>query len=206
MKGLTPRQLEVYTFIDRFREEKGYAPSLREIGEGMNISSVSAVHKHIETLVQKGVIEKSRYRSRSLQEKSKPEGKASSEEVHVLTLIGSLSANAPIEMSPRPQEIAVPKFFVFEPASTYVFRVKGDGFLEEGVHQGDLLLVEARSYADVGETVVAEVGKESFYLKKYLCEEGTVRLASQNPSIPPLLFRETEVIIHGIITGLIRLY
>ncbi len=206
MKGLTPRQLEIYTFIERFREERGYAPSLREIGEGMNIQSVSAVHKHIETLVQKGALEKNRYRSRSIQEKTKPESKGANDEVHLLNLIGSLSANAPIEMSPRPQEIAVPKFFVFEPQSTYVFRVKGDGFQEEGIYQGDLLLVEARAYADPGETVVAEIDRQTFYLRKYLNEEGTTRLTSQNLSIPPLLFRETEVTIHGIVIGLIRLY
>jgi len=206
MKGLTPRQLEIYTFIERFKEERGYAPSLREIGVAMNIPSVSAVHKHIETLVSKGALQKLRYRSRSLEEATKQEKKRENEEIHLLNLIGTLSSNLPIEMSPRPQEIAVPKFFVFEPSSTYVFRIRGDGFQEEGIHQGDLLLVEARPYADPGETVVVEVEKNIFYIRKYLSEDGLIRLTSQNVEAPPLLFRESEVTIHGIVTGLIRLY
>lgn len=206
MKGLTPRQLEVFTFIERHLEERGFAPSLREIGEAMNIRSVSAVHKHVETLVAKGALEKRRYRSRSLHEKENERNLEKSDEVHLLTLIGTLSANAPIETSPRPQEIAVPKFFVFEPDSTYVFRVRGDGFQEEGIHQGDLLLVEARPYADPGEMVVAEVGKEKIYIRKYSSEEGVVRLSSQNAALSPLLFREVEVTLHGVVTGLIRLY
>ena len=200
---LTKRQKEILDFLEEFLAENGYAPSFEEIAKHFGYTSLATVHEHLENLRQKGYIRKSYNASRSVE--LVPSGvKAAAVD---LPLLGQVAAGVPIEAIRDNETVAVPEDFLGRGGEHYVLRVKGDSMIDEQIRDGDYIVVNARNTASNGETVVALVRGDSATVKKFYREtDGRVRLQPANTTMPPMFYRGHEVLIQGVVIGLLRRY
>jgi len=200
--ALTRRQREIYDFVCHFVEEKRYSPSLEEIGAHFGLSSVATVHKHVQHLVEKGYLKKAWNRSRSVE----PLRSESAGELLTLPLVGTVAAGSPIEAIEDDQTVSVPREMSSRGANCFVLRVRGDSMIDDQIADGDLVVVESRSEARNGETVVALVGGSDATLKRFYRKGARVRLVPANAEMEPIELPAAEVEIRGVLCGLMRRY
>jgi repressor LexA len=205
MKGLTPKQLEILQFIQRFIDQHHYSPSYREIMKHFDLASPGSIYKHVQTLQRKGVLATDKHSHRSLMpiQASKPVQESSDIR---LPLIGNLSVGYPLEVFMQPRMIAVPSSLVHAPDNTYILQVQGDALQEEWIQNGDLLLVEARQDIQPGEMILGLINQNDTILKRYYPEGQSIRLESQQATMPSLTVRCEHILIQGVLVGLLRLY
>jgi len=120
-------------------------------------------------------------------------------------ILGTVAAGQPIEAVPYRQTITIPKDMVGK-FLTYALRVEGNSMLDENIQDGDYIIIEARETADNGETVVLMINNEEFTLKKLYIEPDRIRLQPANPEIKPIILRNHEIRILGVVCGVIRKY
>jgi repressor LexA len=203
---LTRRQREILNFVGTFIREQGYSPTLEEIGEGLGLSSLATIHKHLRNLEGKGMIRRRWNHSRSIQLVD-PETAALMDQVVDLPLLGRVAAGQPIEAVLDEQSIAVPQHLLAGAKQTYVLEVQGDSMIEEHIQDGDYVIVESRETAQPGETVVALIEGENVTVKKFYPEDGgVVRLQPANAALAPILVKAEQVRIQGVVIGLMRRY
>ncbi len=202
--ALTKRQRQVLDYISKFVEEQGYSPSLEEIAAAFGLSSVATVHKHVKHLVEKGYLRKAWNRSRSV-EPVPPEQTVESIQ---LPILGSVAAGSPIEAiepeSGTAEMMAVPMDMVSGGKDHYVLRVRGDSMIDDQICDGDLVVIEERSEARNGETVVALVDGTDATLKRFFRNGENVKLVPANQAMSPMEFHASQVEIRGVVRGLIR--
>lgn len=207
MLGLSARQRDIVTFIESFVTHHGHAPSYREIGSHLKLSSLGTIHKHIQTLTKKGVIKTLPRQGRSLAlTEAIPPLKTHSSGALTLPLMGYVRACHPVEMLPVPQHITVPSSMVNTDQTTYLLRAKGESLHEELIADGDLILVEAREPCCDGETIVCVVNSTDTMIKRYFEENIYIRLEGTSARHYPILVKQSDVKILGVVTGLLRLY
>ncbi len=199
--ALTRRQREIYDFIRSFVDSKGYSPSLEEIGAHFHLSSVATVHTHVRHLVEKGFLRKAWNRSRSVEPIEPPKSSWVS-----LPLLGIVAAGAPIEAIEVSETIDVPRDMVPRRGESFVLRVRGDSMIDEQIRDGDFVIVESRSEARDGETVVALVRGEDATLKRFYQRGREVRLQPANARMKPIDLPARDVQIRGVVRGLLRSY
>ena len=202
MQPLTKRQREILDYLNEFIQQHGYAPSLEEVGQRFNLSSLATVHKHLTNLQEKGFIRRAWNRSRSVELLPSRSGGRAVE----LPLLGYVAAGMPIEAVASSETIAVPEALVTGKRDTYVLRVRGDSMIDEQIRDGDWVVVEDRRSADNGEMVIALVGGQDATLKKFYKENGRVRLQPANPTMQPILVDSDSVQIQGVVVGVMRKY
>lgn len=199
--ALTRRQREIFDFIREFIADHGYSPSLEEIGAHFGLSSVATVHKHVQHLVEKGMLRKAWNRSRSV-EPAEEEPRNSVP----LPLLGTVAAGVPIEAVEVRESVGVPSELVGR-GQCYVLQVRGNSMIDEHIRDGDYVVVESRPEAHEGETVVALIRGEEATLKRfYRGGRNTVRLVPANASMEPIEVPAGEVEIRGVVRGLMRRY
>ena len=199
-RPLTRRQREVLDFIRAFVAERGYSPSLEEVGADLGLSSVATVHKHVQHLVEKGYLRKAWNRSRSVEPLEEGGG------VVELPLLGVVAAGAPIEAMPVEERIAVPTEMVRRRGETFALRVRGDSMIEDHIQDGDTVVVERRHEARNGDTVVALVRGSETTLKKFWRRGAKVVLEPANQALRPIELPAADVEIQGVVRGLLRNY
>jgi len=198
---LTKRQKELFDFLDGYLAEHGYAPTLEEIGTRFNLSSLATVHKHLTNLEQKGLIRRTWNHSRAIE--LVPHGKARS--AVELPLLGRVAAGRPIEALEAADAIAVPEEFVRR-HNTFVLRVVGSSMVDDGILDGDYIVVEERPTAENGETVVATINGEATVKRFYRERAGKVRLQPANDTIQPIVARERDIDVRGVVVAVLRKY
>ena len=196
---LTKRQKEVYDFIRECISRDGYAPSLDEIGTEFGLSSVATVHKHVQNLVEKGLLRKAWNRSRSIEV---VENESAGESVAV-PLLGTVAAGSPIEAVSNPETISVPPDLVGS-RRVFALSVQGESMIGDHILDGDVVLLESRKLPRAGETVVALIRRSECTLKRFYQDGPTVRLVPANQSLAPMEFPAEEVEIQGVVIGLMR--
>ena len=179
----------------------GYAPTLEEIGKQLDLSSLATVHKHLTNLESKGVIRRKWNRSRALDVVPQQPRAAALE----LPLLGRVAAGAPIEPLEDADTIAVPEELVGE-GETFVLRVKGRSMVNEGILDGDFIVVQSRPTADNGETVVALVRGEATVKRLYREKAGMVRLQPASDDMAPIVVPGTDVEVRGVVVAVMRKY
>lgn len=203
MSGLTKRQSEILEYIDTFIKDHKFSPSYREIRDHFSFRSLGSVYNHIRVLKRKGVLSAEAGLRRSILPTKRVEKQVNSPEIE-LPFIGHVEKGQAIELFSHSQKLGVPEFLVHSPDSTYVIRVRGNGFQNELIADGDLILVEARSDPMDGETVLGYLNGRRAFILKYYPEGNTVRLeGKQGESIS---MRAGSVSVQGVITGLLRLF
>jgi repressor LexA len=202
---LTKKQKQLLDYIKKFSKDNGYPPSFREIMQGMNYSSVATVAQHIDNLVTKGFLFKRDNEARSIQ---LVETEIDLENTVSLPILGLIAAGEPIEVLEGQKEmLSVPPFMIKSDHS-YVLRVKGKSMIEDGILDGDYVVIRENKTPVNGDTVVAMVNGFSATLKRFYREsDGTVRLQPANSSMKPFILDENDSLeIQGVVTGVIRSY
>ena len=201
MPSPTKKQAQVLTFIRQFIRTEGYAPSYREIAEHFGLSSPATAYQHVQALIDKGFLESgSTGLARSI-EIVEPDD-AFDARTAVLPLAGLITAGAPIEAIETNDTIAVPADFVVDKLNSYVLRVKGESMIEDGILDGDYVVVERNNYPRNGDVVVALLENTHATLKRFYKEEKRIRLQPANKTMNPIYVR--DVIIQGVVRAVIR--
>ena len=201
--ALTRRQREIYDYIRSFVGEKGYSPSLEEIGGNFGLSSVATVHKHVSHLVEKGFLRKAWNRSRSVEPVS-PAGYGPGAGTVSLQLLGVVAAGQPIEAIEMPETFDVPSDLVRRGSENFVLRVRGDSMIEDQICDGDFVVVESCSDARDGETVVALIRGQEATLKRLRRRGSQIHLEPANSTMKPIVVDAADVAIRGVVRGLVR--
>ncbi len=203
---LTRRQREIYDYLKEFIETKGYAPSILEIGKHFHLTSPATIHKHLQNITKKGLIKRSWNKSRAIElvpgsdtiRSAAEQGRAE------LPLRGMIAAGVPLEAIEDTETISLP--WSSGDGNLYVLRVKGNSMIEDHIQDGDYVIVENRESALNGETVVALVERESATLKRFYREGAQIRLQPSNAAMEPIIVREEDLRIQGVVVGVLRKY
>ncbi|GJL78503.1 MAG: LexA repressor [Nitrospinaceae bacterium] len=195
---LTKRQQEIYQYLKDHISRKGYAPSIMEIGKQFNLNSPATVHKHLTHLEDKGLIRKQHNLSRAIEITEEAESALSREYV----LLGHIVAGKPIEVLENREVVALMPDAADK--DVFVLRVKGDSMIEDHIRDGDYVIAERREWAENGETVVALLDNEKATLKRFYREKGQVRLQPANLEMEPIIVKEGDFKIQGVVIGVMR--
>jgi repressor LexA len=198
---LTERQKEIVDFIRRYRERRGISPTQREICEEFGYSSFGTLQKHIRLLLEKGVLVRDWNKRRSLVVAGDEDRPHAAE----VPLYGRIAAGRPIDVVAGDESVAVPDLLMRK-GDNFVLRVTGQSMIDEGIVDGDFIVVNRRERASSGEMVVALVGGEATLKRFFREESGRVRLQPSNERMSPMFFREDEVDVQGVVVGLMRRY
>ncbi|MEM6793357.1 MAG: transcriptional repressor LexA [Acidobacteriota bacterium] len=200
---LTERQKAILEYIAGYQQRNGISPTHREIRDEFGYSSFGTVYKHLKLLQQKGYLHRDWNQKRGLELLRAVPGVARPEAE--VPYLGQIAAGQPIEALPGPEELAVPgHLFGGEPIDHYVLRVTGESMIEEGIHDGDLVVVLRREEARSGEMVVALVEGDAATLKRFYPEGDLVRLQPANPNMQPIRVPAKDVKVQGVVVGLMR--
>lgn len=194
---LTKKQKEVLDYVTEYMDEKGYAPSYREIGDEMGLSSPSTVHSHVQGLAEKGYI-KITDEARSIELTSKVRR---TRPAIVLPLMGMIAAGSPIEATETREAFSVPVEMGVT-NSSYILRVKGDSMIEDGILDGDYVVIEKEQQPKNGDVVVALVEDNAATLKRFYKEKDRIRLQPANSTMKPMFFK--DVLVQGVVKAVIR--
>jgi len=197
----------MYDFISRWVAEKGYSPSFEEIAQGMNLSSLATVHKHVSNLEKKGLLTRDYNRSRSidlLPPKGRLKQAMSVNTAVVLPVLGRIAAGQPIEAIQNPETISLADFV--RSKEVFVLEVRGESMQDEHILDGDYVLVEKTKGAHNGDIVVAIVDKDDATLKRFYREGDSIRLQPSNVNMRPIIVPAAAVEIQGRVIGVLRKY
>ena len=201
MTYLTERQRDVLQFIaDRIGRD-GIAPTLQEIADAFGFRSTASAQKHVAHLEKKGFLERRKHQKRGLVLAASEDPPTAVD----LPLYGAVAAGSPIESLPDDERVSVPSDFL-RSGDHYVLMVRGDSMIDEGVYDGDLVIVQRTRDAADGQMVVALVSGEVTLKRIYRNNDSTVRLQPSNPAVPVILAPAAEVEIQGLVVGLLRRY
>jgi len=196
---LTKRQMQVLNYIKKFIQKNEYAPSLEEIREHFNLKSVSTIHQHVEALKSKGFLNKLAGHHRTIEITNNNQKYPLME----VPLLGTIAAGQPIEAIEQEGETIAISTKGLDPNGEYFsLRVMGDSMIEEGIFNGDMVVIKKQSVAENGQTVVAIIDDNEATLKKIYKEKDNFRLQPANQTILPLYRKEVEV--RGIVINVIR--
>jgi len=205
--AITKRQRQVYDYISEFVQKHGYSPSFEEIGDGLGLSSLATVHKHITNLEKKRLLTRDYNRSRSidlLPPKGRLKQAMSVNTTMVLPLVGRIAAGQPIEAVENPETISLADFV--RSKEVFVLEVRGDSMQDEHILSGDYVLVEKSKTAHNGDIVVALVDGTDATLKRFYREGDNIRLQPSNVNMQPIIKPAAVVDIQGRVIGVLRKY
>jgi repressor LexA len=197
MPTYTVRQQQVLEFVRATLEERGIAPTLEEIATDLGGISRVSVLDHLRALERKGAIKRKQREARAI-EIIDPQYTPS----RGVPLVGTIAAGTPILEASVREEVDLEEFLGVENGS-FLLRVRGDSMIEDHICDGDLVLVEGRTTARDGETVVAVVGEEAT-LKRFRRDRETIRLEPANAALSPMIFPADAVQIRGVVRGVVR--
>jgi repressor LexA len=207
MTYLTERQRDILQFIRDFQKERGVTPTHREICDHFGFSSYGTVYKHLSLLQKKGLIKRDWNQKRGVEvieqaaTTSKPQG-AVSAGVLELPLFGYIAAGQPLAVEISDETITVPERLTSR-GENYVLKVRGDSMIDDGIMDGDYVIIARRQQADNGEMVVANVSGE-VTLKRLYREGEKVRLQPANSMMHPIYAAARDVSVQGVVVGLMR--
>ncbi len=200
---LTRRQREILTYLQAYADDNGYAPSFEEIARHFNYNSLATVHEHLSNLERKGYIKRTYNESRAIQILPSEVFPRAVE----LPLYGTVAAGTPIEAVAGSETVSVPEEFAQQRGRHYVLRVRGNSMIDEQIRDGDFVIVNERQSADKGEMVIALLNGTSATLKRFFRErDGRIRLQPANEAVAPLYVHENDILIQGVVVGVIRRY
>ncbi len=195
------RQKQILKFLKEYIEKYGYSPTLGEIADAMGVSSLATVHEHLQTLVKKGVIKRYDGAVRGIEI---VDSAITPILKHVeLPVLGYIAAGQPIMPYTDPDyTVTVSKNMVKDNRKSYVLQVKGDSMIEDGILDGDFVIIEQQDFAYDGDIVVALLDNGLATLKRFYKEPTRIRLEPANAAMNPIY--ATDVKIQGKCVGVIR--
>ncbi len=191
------RQAEILQFVTKFQREKDYSPSLGEIAKNFGVS-IPTIHQHISYLRKKNLLSADKGKRRSIQAFNDQK-----RDLVEIPLMGLIAAGGPIEAIRNPEPIEVPRSMLSRGANYYALKIAGTSMIEEGISDGDIVIVREQQTVDDGEKAVAYLpDKDAVTLKKIYREKKRIKLVPANKYMKP--FYETNVEIQGKVVGVLR--
>jgi repressor LexA len=212
---LTDRQRAILDFISRSIRERGYPPTLREIGLHFGIKSTNGVNDHLRALEKKGHLQREDLKSRALRPVTAAGARgreadaraAAPPDVVEVPIIGRVAAGLPLLAVENVQDtVQVDRFFIGQTREVFALRVKGESMIEDGIFDGDFIFVRKQLQANRGDTVVAMIGDEAT-VKRYYPEGDSIRFQPANAAMQPIIIKKREfksVNLIGVVIGVYR--
>jgi repressor LexA len=198
---LTLRQKEILDFIRAYRESKGVSPTQREICEKFGFSSFGTLQKHLRLLMERGAMVRVWNKRRSLLLAEEPD----EARARALPLFGRIAAGQPIEVLAGEEKVPVPEMLTAR-GENYVLKVAGESMIDDGIRDGDFVIVQKRDSATNGEMAAVLVNGEATLKRVYRESDGRIRLQPANERMAPIYARAEDVRIQGVVVGLMRRY
>lgn len=199
------RERQVLEFITQYIQRHGFAPTLSEIAESLNLSAPSTVHEHLEKLAQKGFIKKTPGFERGIELVEKKAKFTDSETAIELPVLGFIAAGAPLEPHTDPNfYLSVPAAFLNNKKSGYVLQIKGNSMIDEGILDGDYAVVQHQQEAQNGDIVVAVLPNGMATLKRIYFEKDRIKLEPANSAMAPIY--TSHVKVQGKVVAIFRKY
>lgn len=202
MTKLSNRQKEILDFIKSRVKQKGYPPSVREIGEAVGLASSSTVHGHLERLEKKGFIRRDPTKPRAIEIISEDFNAESNKDVVKIPIVGKVTAGEPITAIENVDDYFPLPAHIVSHDDVFMLTVQGDSMIEAGIFDGDFIIVRKQSTANNGEIVVAMTEDDEATVKKFYKETNYIRLQPENSSMEPIILK--NVLILGKVIGVYR--
>ena len=205
-KRLTPRQREILQFIEAQARERGYPPSVREIGEAVGLTSPSTVHSHLNTLTRLGYLRRDPSKPRAIEVRWDPNSGLAIERrpVRHVPLVGDVAAGTDVLAQENVEELLpVPLDFTGE-GELFMLRVRGDSMIELGILDGDFVIAVQQATAKKGDIIVAGIPGGEATVKTYQLAGDRVVLVPANSTMTPMEFDADEVTIYGRVVTVMR--
>jgi len=192
--------------IDHHMRERGYPPSVREIGEAVGLTSPSTVHNHLATLQRLGLLRRDPTKPRAIEVRWDPSSDAAIERrpARTVPLVGDVAAGTDVLAQENVEELLpLPVDFVGD-GDLFMLRVRGESMIEAGILDGDFVVVRTQSSAENGEIVVAGIPGEEATVKTYRAKGGKITLLPSNPAFEPMVFDASQVTVFGKVVTVLR--
>lgn len=202
----TPRQREILDFVNDHCDRHGYPPTVREIGQAVGLTSSSTVHAHLGNLERLGLLRRDPTKPRALElvgrERVAEVAEASPADVRVLPIVGTIAAGTPILAEQNVEATVGLPGMLTASGDNFVLNVRGDSMIDDGILDGDYVVVRSQSDATDGEIVAALVDGSEATVKRIYHDGQRVRLQPANPALQPMYPDEVEVL--GKVVGVFR--
>jgi repressor LexA len=203
---LTGRQREIFDFVSEYVRERGYPPTVREIGEAVGLASPSTVHAHLANLERAGLLKRDPTKPRALELVGRDRGGAGASRLQSLPLVGEIAAGGPLLAEENVEDyLEVPELLAAGGAD-FLLRVKGESMIQAGILDGDYVVVRKQQDARNGDVVVALAGDDESAdeatVKRFFREDGRVRLQPENDALEPIYAQHVQVL--GKVIGVFR--
>ena len=204
-QDLTDRQRQILDLIGATVRERGYPPSVREIGDAVGLSSPSTVHSHLSALERGGYLRRDPTKPRAIEiiDNGLPERSLHRAPVRDVPLVGRIAAGSPILAEEDIQEIYPLPTELVGNDPVFMLDVRGDSMIDAGIFDGDYVVVRRQATANNGQLVAALVADEEATVKRFRRKDGRVILEAENPAYAPMVFTEGVEIL-GIVVAVLR--
>jgi repressor LexA len=205
-KRLSPRQREILQFIEVQARDRGYPPSVREIGEAVGLTSPSTVHSHLNTLTRLGYLRRDPSKPRAIEVRWDPNSGAVIERrpVRHVPLVGDVAAGTDVLAQEKVEEHHPVPLDITGHGDRFMLRVGGDSMIDAGILDGDFVIVVQQATAKKGDVVVAGIPDGEATVKTYQSAEGRVTLVPANSTMQPMEFAPSDVTIYGRVVTVMR--
>jgi repressor LexA len=193
MQGLTEKQKQVQRVIWQFYQETGRPPTVREIGQRLGLSSSCTVQRHLDALERKGYIKRHRTKARSVEIIRSDDPSMLRRPTVSVPLLGTVAAGQPLLAAENIEDVYALPAELTKGDNLFMLRVKGDSMIEEGLFDGDLIVIRKQDSADNGDIVVALMEDEAT-VKKFYRERGRIRLQPANRAMEPMFFDDVQIL------------
>ena len=201
--NMTEKQSKVLDFIKKYMSEHGYPPAVREICQGLGLSSPATVHTHLKELERKGFIKKQNSKFRTIELCVNNEYLNDIQEVIEVPLLGRVACGDPIEAIENPEEtFALPASLIPENKSVFTLQCNGDSMINAGIHDKDIVIVQQQPVCNNGDIVVAMTDDKEVTLKRFFKETDHIRLQPENDALEPIILNNCSIL--GKAIGLYR--
>lgn len=202
MTKLSNRQKAILDYIKQEVKEKGYPPSVREIGEAVGLASSSTVHGHLERLEKRGFIRRDPTKPRAIEVLEDDNVIPFEPHVVHIPILGKVTAGLPITAIQEVDEYFPLPASWADADQMYMLEIEGDSMIEAGIYDGDHVLVRRQSNANNGDIVVAMTEENEATVKRFYKEKDYVRLQPENSSMEPIILKDVSIL--GKVIGLYR--
>ena len=205
-ESLTPRQREILHVIEKSMQERGYPPSVREIGEAVGLNSPSTVHNHLASLQKMGFLRRDPTKPRAIEVRFDTNTEVAMERrpARHVPLIGDVAAGTNVLAQENVEDlIPLPTDFTGE-GELFMLRVRGESMIDAGILDGDFVVARQQNVADSGDMVVAGIPGEEATVKTFKRQGNKVVLVPSNPRMKPMEFSSDEVTIYGKVVTVMR--
>lgn len=203
---LTARQLEILDFVSDQLAERGYPPSVREIGKAVGLTSPSTVHSHLATLQRLGYLRRDPTKPRAIEVRYDPNSGAAMERrpVQYVPLVGDVAAGTDVLAEENVEEVFPLPADLTGPGDLFMLRVRGDSMIDAGIFDGDFVVARSGSEASTGEIVVAGIPGGEATVKRFRRRGSNVILEPANPRLKPMSFTGDELTVFGRVVTVLR--